>query len=212
MRSLRPKFFASQPSSSLAEVFKSLQHVNLTFRLSHAEREAADLGYEDCYEEALKGGALFGPLAAATGLKHLTIQFEEHDSPGPVLDIKHILADGIWPQLELLDLDNVSGDGEYFSNFLKRQTSLRDLRLAFATLKTGTWPAFISSISKLGLKSFTPMGIFEDSAETFIMESVDVDAWLDERSEITMVSNSLPERFSLNYIIAQGDRTLISRC
>ena len=187
---LSPSFFASVPASSLAEVFQSLRRVNLTFRLSHAERANVGDDLEICYGDILQQ-KLSATLSTATELEHLMVNFEDYHLFGPVIYAGHILGECVWPKLKSLDLNYVFFHEKHISDSLKRQPSLESLELAFAVLATGNWSSLLKSMSKLGLKSFTPSGVFEDSDATYIMDYIDADAWEDEKLEITMVSQPL---------------------
>ena len=143
--------------------------------------------FKVCYEKKFKD-KLNPALAAATELRQLEIDFEDYSMMGPSANVKTILGDSVWPKLEHLNLNTVSGDEQYFSDALKRQSSLRHLDLGFAVLVSGSWPSLLTSMTKLGLKSFTPVGVFEGPEETYVLDMVDADVWLEDKLELRMVS------------------------
>ena len=143
--------------------------------------------FKVCYEKKFKD-KLNPALTAATELRHLEIDFEDYSVMSPSADVKTILGDSVWPKLEHLNLNTVSGDEQYFSDALKRQSSLRHLDLGFAVLVSGSWSSLLTSMTKLGLKSFTPVGIFEGPEETHILDMVAEDVWLEDKLELRMVS------------------------
>ena len=191
---MSPEIFASTPSSVLAKVFRTLRRVTLSFRLSYAERSDVGDDLKICYEKKLKD-RLNPVLTAATELRHLKIDFEDYSTMGPSVNIKTILGDSVWPKLEHLDLNTISGEEQYFSDALKRQSSLRHLDLGFAVLVLGSWPSLLTSMTKLGLKSFTPVGVFEGPEETYVLDMVDADVWLEDQLELRMVSSLGFHRF-----------------
>ncbi len=191
---MSPEIFASTPSSVLAKVFRTLRRVTLSFRLSYAERSDVGDDLKICYEKKLKD-RLNPVLTGATELRHLKIDFEDYSTMGPSVNIKTILGDSVWPKLEHLDLNTISGEEQYISDALKRQSSLRHLDLGFAVLVLGSWPSLLTSMTKLGLKSFTPVGVFEGPEETYVLDMVDADVWLEDKLELRMVSSLGFHRF-----------------
>lgn len=121
---LSPAFFSSTPQAVLAEVFRNLRTVSLTFRLSTTERAGIDLdSTHRCYSKLLTTH-LSDALAAATELKILTINFDDFGLYVPALNVKSILGDTTWSKLRQLDLDNIYADEEYLNKALQRQPSL----------------------------------------------------------------------------------------
>lgn len=183
-----PKFFTGfMPGDMICQAFKNLRTIDLNFRLEKDDRLDWDIMAPGRPYADLRKGYLRAALASATGLRDLTINFEDSVFQGACTNMKHILGDHSWPKLACLDLDCMSVSQEYLLSMLKRQPSLHCLRLGFVTLDDGLWPAATKLMRKeLKLKQFLPHGILEDGDQMYPMHLIDSDVYMDEFAHFSM--------------------------
>ncbi|EXJ95322.1 hypothetical protein A1O1_00442 [Capronia coronata CBS 617.96] len=183
-----PKFFAGYlPRDLMCQAFQNLKIINLNFRLEKDDRY--DLEYltaDSCYK-GLNEGHLRAALAAAEGLQDLTINFDDFGFFGACTDIKHVLGDHSWPNLDTLDLDCMSATEDNLLSMLKRQPALRSLKLGFITLEEGRWPtATLQMRRDLKLTKFAAHGFLEDPDQMYPMHFIDAEAYLVDFTHSTL--------------------------
>lgn len=184
---LSPKAFMSKPfKTGAVEVFKSLEHVELIFRLEHEDRyNVHTSGVVTAYKDLIRG-SLKSSLAAAKDLAHLKINFDDLGYFGPAVDIKDILGDSVWPKLSFLDLDCMKASGD-FVDVLKRQPSLKLLSLSFMFLENTAWPSTLKRMKdKLSLVLFTTRGLLEDLTSLYNTFHIDSTLYAEEHEEMSM--------------------------
>ena len=187
---LSPKFFTGfLPRNGLREAFQNLKSLDLSLRLEKDDRVDLDILTADrCYADLSKGG-LRDALAAATRLRKLTINFDDFGYFGPCTDLKHVLGDGVWPELKSLNLDMLSSTQDSLLATFKRQPLLKLLMIGFFTLKDGSWTDTTETMRReLKLDFFAPSGVLEDPERMYAMHLIDSDAYVDDFSEFTLGS------------------------
>lgn len=179
---LSPKFFSGfVPRDMICAAFKSLRVVDISFRLERDDRfDFSVMTADRCYGD-LRKGYLRDALGAASELQKLTINFEDYGFHGPCVDMKYIVGDHTWPKLTYLDLDTMSATEDYLISMLKRQTSLKTLKLGLITLEDGFWTHATQLMRKeLHLEDFIAHGILEDPVQMYPMHFIDSDAYMDD--------------------------------
>lgn len=184
---LSPKAFMRKPfKAGAVEVFRSLEHVELIFRLEQEDRYNVNTtGIVTAYRD-LTRGSLKSSLAAAKDLAHLKLNFDDLGYFGPAVHVNDILGDSVWPKLSFLDLDCMKGS-EDFVDMLKRQPSLKHLFLSFIFLENTTWPTTITKMKKtLSLSNFSTKGLLEDLNSLYNTFHIDSSLYADEHAEMSM--------------------------
>ena len=187
---MSPKFFTGfLPSHSICQVFTNLKVIDLNFRLERDDRSELDImTAQTCYGQLVKGH-LRDALKAATGLQKLTINFDDFGYFGPCTNLKNVLGDTVWPELDFLDLDCMSTTQEYFINTLKRQPALSKLTLGFFSLEDGHWTTATRLMRKdLHLTLFVAHGILEDPERMHPMHLIDTDAYMEDFAEFSLTN------------------------
>ncbi|KIW24567.1 uncharacterized protein PV07_10275 [Cladophialophora immunda] len=185
---MSPKFFTGfVPADLIRRAFQNLKVIDLNFRLEKDDRIGLDIMTADrCYADLAKG-CLRDALTAARDLEQLTINFDDYGYYGAVTSLENILGSNAWPRLNMLNLDCMSTTEDYFLGMLKRQSSLRDLRLGFMTLEQGRWPSATTRMRKdLDLINFMASGILEDPDEMFPMHLLDTEAYVEDHHHFTL--------------------------
>ena len=171
----------------ICRAFESLRVIDLNFRVEKEERLVLDTStVARCYVD-LNKGILRDALCSANDLEQLTINFDDYGYFGAVTSLENILGTKAWPKLSSLNLDCMSTTEDYLLAMLKRQPSLRELRLGFMTLVQGSWQQATTRMRKsLKLTDFVATGVLEDCSQMFPMHLLDSDAYAQDFSHITM--------------------------
>lgn len=184
---LSPKAFMSKPfEAGAVEVFRSLERVELIFRLEREDRyEIHTNGVITAYKD-LNRGSLRSSLAAAKDLEYLKISFDDLGYFGPAIDVKAVLGDSVWPKLCFLDLDCMRASDD-FVDMLQRQPSVKRLALSFMSLENTNWYTVLKKMrTTLSLIDFLVRGLLEDSTSVHNMVNIDKNAYVDAQVEISM--------------------------
>ncbi|KIW73542.1 hypothetical protein PV04_01649 [Phialophora macrospora] len=183
-----PQFFTGFiPSRMLCLAFQNLKVIDLNFRLEKEDRIGLRPSSRNTLYADLSKGLLRDALCAANDLERLTLNFDDYGYYGVVATVENILGTKVWPKLEMLNIDCMSTTEIGLMHLLKRQPSLKDLRLGFMTFRQGYWPSAATRMRKeLSLQNFVPTGIFEDPRQMYPMHHLDGDAYVQDFSHITL--------------------------
>lgn len=185
---ISPCFLSREVSqTAMNQVFRTLQNVNLMFRLTPDESLDFENDYEGCYDSIL-GTSLRDALASAQSLECLALSVHDHYLDGTPWNVTSILGDSTWPKLKLLDIGEFWTEEEYFASALQRHSSSLDvLKLGCVKLRTGNWRSLTESIRKIKVKEYIASGVFEDPQDTYVLDFHSVDAWRDDLLRLSMV-------------------------
>ncbi|OAP65310.1 hypothetical protein AYL99_01282 [Fonsecaea erecta] len=203
---MSPKFFTGFVEADLiCRAFQNLKVIDLNFRLEKDDRIGLDIMTADrCYADLTKG-CLGAALATARSLEQLTINFDDYGYYGAVTSLETILGFNAWPHLTMLNVDCMSTTEDYFLGMLKRQSSLRDLRLGFMTLEKGRWPNATKRMrTDLHLMTFVASGILEDPNQMFPMHLLDTEAYVEDHHHFSL-SDALALYVTDEFGISDGD-------
>ena len=185
---MSPKFFTGfVPGDMICQVFQSLKVIDLNFRLEKEEGNSLDTSTASRCYAGLDKGILRDAVCAADHLEQLTINFDDFGYYGAAMPLERVLGSKAWPKLQCLNVDCMSTTEEYLMAMLKRQPSLRDLRLGFMTFDQGRWPSATLRMRKdLKLETFVATGILEECEQMFPMHLLDMKAYEADYTHTTM--------------------------
>ena len=167
---------------NVKNAIREATEIDLNFRVEEVfANDLHQLGSKSCYA-VLENGKLRAFLESATHLEKLRVAFGDDGFHGPTLDLKHVLGTCAWPSLSSLSLDSLDTTAENLVDILKRQPSLKNLRLGLINLSKGTWTDVLDEMRVyLDLEDahFWAFLTEDESGEVFNMSYIHADCFID---------------------------------
>ena len=186
-----------------SEAFRFAEEIKLVFKLDTDSEDEEDEEQEasSCYT-IIRKGSLKGIFTSALGLQHMEVKFL--DCPmHPDIPLCQIMGSFKWEKLRSISLMSIETNEEELFACLERQgDSLKALRLAFVSLKTGSWISLTDKISmELSLESAQFWGSLrsEENYCVWDMSLIHWDIWDVDEYEYTL-QEALDD-----YVVSGGD-------